>query len=301
MQAVGIDLGGTKIEAQVFSEDWSVIDRRRVATPQTYPDLLNAVRDIIDWAVSLAGRDMAVGISAAGLLNPAEGTVLAANLAASGHPFPIDLNRQIGREVTYVNDSRALALSEAVFGAGRRYGKVLGVVLGTGVSGGLVIDGQLQVGPTNTAGEFGHIAAPAHLVQEFGLPIIDCQCGRRGCIETLISGAGMSRIAAHVAGMKVTPPELVNARNTDPMAQRSWDIWCALIGDLLRALTVITDPDCIVLGGGLSQIAGVGDDVYLAAKAAQFADFDIPPILIAEAGDASGAKGAAYAAIQALA
>ena len=136
MIAAGIDLGGTKIEAQLFDAGWQRVTARRIATPADYPTLVGAVADQIAWAEAQGGAGIAVGIAAAGLVNPATGLALTANLPASGKPFPADIAAAAGRPVTYVNDCRAQALSEARFGAGRGFATVLGLNLGTGLAGG---------------------------------------------------------------------------------------------------------------------------------------------------------------------
>ncbi len=298
MKAVGIDLGGTKIMAQVFDTAWSVVDSRRVPTPQTYPELVVALRDLVGWADALAGQSLPVGIGAAGLIRP-DGTVLTGNLCATGHDLPGDITAAIGRPVAYLNDARAFTLSEAVFGAGRGARTVMALLLGTGVGGGIAVDGQLLAGPTGTGSEFGQIAAPASVVAAHGLPVVRCGCGRMGCIETLLSGAGLSRIGEVTMGAKVAPPDIIAARADDPAARKAWDIWCDLAAELVVTLTLTVDPDCIVLGGGMSLIPGVVEDVQKAAAARQLAGFDVPPLRLAEGGPESGARGAAYAAVMA--
>ncbi len=297
MIAVGIDLGGTKIEAQVFDSHWACIDTRRIPTPLSYDTLLDAIAGLVEWAQSHAALGVPVGIGSAGLVNPKSGIMTAANLPNHQKPFAADLAKTVGRPVSLLNDSQAMALSEAVFGAGRAYPTMLALALGTGVSGALVLNGVLHRGATQTSGEFGHIAAPAHLVQAHGLPLVVCGCGQTGCFETLLSGAGLGRIAAHVTGAALNPKAIIERRRDDPRAREVWDIWCALAADLIRTLTRTCDPDCIVLGGGLSRIEGVAVDLAKAAQAIQFAGFDVPPILLAEGGETSAARGAAYHAV----
>lgn len=294
MKAAGIDLGGTKIEAQLFDDDWHPVMRQRRDTPADYDALVAAIADQIAWAEAQAGAPLPVGIGAAGLVNPETGMALTANLPATGRPFPADIAAAAGRPVTYVNDCRALALSEAVFGLGAGHRTVMSLVLGTGVGGGIAVDRAILQGPTLTGGEFGHTSAPAHLVTAHDLPIWRCGCGRMGCIETYVAGPGMSRLAAHMTGQTVTPPEIAARRDGD-MAQ-VWQAWCALCADMLHSLTLTVDPDLIVLGGGLSQIDGLVEALTDAARAAQIGDFGVVPIAVAQGGDTSGARGAAYAA-----
>lgn len=296
MTAVGIDLGGTKIETQVFDDAWAVVARQRHETPKDYSELVRVMAEQIAWAEEQAGTYVPVGIGAAGLVNPVTGLALTANLAATGHPFPADIAKAAGRDVTYLNDCRALALSEAIFGHGKGHRTVMSLILGTGVGGGICVDGRILQGSTMTGGEFGHTSAPAHLVSKHGLPIIRCGCGRMGCIETYIAGPGLSRLAKHVAGQTLTAPQIAEER--DGSLAEVWQIWCALTADLLHTLTMAADPDIIVLGGGLTRIDGLAGDLSRAMQDAQLSGFAIPPLAVAQGGDASGARGAAYAAWQ---
>lgn len=296
MIAAGIDLGGTKIEAQLFDHDWQVVDRKRVVTPKDYPGLVAAIADLIAWGDATAGQLLPIGIGAAGLLNSTTGLVFAANICASGESLPDDISDAVGRRVTYINDCRAFALSEAVFGAGKRYATVMSLILGTGTGGGIAINGKLLTGPTRTGGEFGHCSAPAALIVQHGLPVMKCGCGRMGCAETYISGPGMERLAVALTGKAMTPREIA-VRDSDA-ARKVWQVWCDMTADMLRNLILTVDPDVIVLGGGLSNIEGIIEDLSNASREAQISDFSVPPIVCAQGGDASGARGAAYAAWQ---
>ena len=296
MIATGIDLGGTKIEAQVFAPDWTVAHRRRIDTPQDYDALVQAMADQIAWANGIAGQPLSTGIAAAGLVNPLTNLAFTANLPATGRPFPADIATSAGQPVTYVNDCRALTLSEAIFGAAQGMTPVIGLILGTGIGGGVAVDGRLIPGPSAVGGEFGHTAAPAHLVAQHDLPILRCGCGRMGCTETLIAGPGLTRIAQRITGQAMTPPDIAATRTTD--SAQVWQIWCDLVAELLMTLTFTIDPQAIVLGGGLSKIPGLTDDLTRAQRRAQLPGFAIPQILIAQGGDTSGARGAAYAALQ---
>ncbi len=297
MIAAGIDLGGTKIEAQVFDPEWNVSARRRVTTPSVYPDLVHAIADQIAWAEAQCPLDVPIGIGAAGLINPQTGLALTANICASGHPLPADIAAAAGRPITYINDCRALALSEAVFGAGRVHRTVVSLILGTGVGGGVAHDGVLHSGPAQVGGEFGHTAAPAHLVAAHDLPILECGCGRMGCAETYIAGPGLSRLAKTLTGLDLTPVEIGERRKGD-MAD-VWSLWCDLVADLLRNLVLTVDPDVVVFGGGLSKFPDLIKDLTPAVQSAQIGDVAIPVLSLAEGGDTSGARGAAYAAWQA--
>jgi predicted NBD/HSP70 family sugar kinase len=297
MSAIGIDLGGTKIEVQVFDNAWNISARNRIDTAGDYAALIKDVVGLIAWADAQTSGDLPVGIGAAGLVHPDSGLVFAANLAASQKPFPEDIARSAGRPITYLNDCRALALSEAIFGRGKDHHIVLALVLGTGIGGGIAVNGALLNGPTQTGGEFGHSAAPAHLIDQHNLPVWPCGCGRVGCIETYIAGPGLVRLAKHILGTDLTTPQIAARchKDTKPV----WEVWCALTVELLHTLTLTVDPNIIVLGGGLTQIDGILADLTKAAARTQFLGFAMPPIVLAEGGDTSGARGAAYAAWQA--
>ena len=297
MNAIGIDLGGTKMEAQVFDYAWSVAARRRRDTPKDYADLVTELADLIRWADAQTSGTVPVGIGAAGLVNPKTGLALTANLVATGQLFPADIACTIGRPVTYMNDCRALALSEAVFGQGKGRRTVMALILGTGVGGGIAVDGAILQGPTHTGGEFGHTSAPAHLVAKHDLPIWRCGCGRMGCIETYIAGPGLVRLAKHILGTDLTTVEIAARRNID--TGPVWQVWCDFSADLLHSLTLTADPDLIVLGGGLTHIDRLVEDLSAAARRAQIGDFAVPEIVLAQGGETSGARGAAYAAWQA--
>ncbi|SEV90978.1 N-acetylglucosamine kinase [Cognatiyoonia koreensis] len=297
--AIGIDLGGSKIETQVFDNNWQVVAKRRVATPTAYDDLIAMLAAEIGWARGIAGADCPVGIGSAGLINRATGLALAANLPITGKAFPADIARSIGSPVHVLNDCRTLALSEAIFGAGHGHRSVAAIVMGTGVSSGLVINGDLVDGPTGTGGEIGHTSAPAHLVQQYGLSLEPCNCGRTGCIEQFVAGPGMARLALALTGHAADP--VVIASDREGVFAPAWQAWNAFAGDLICNLVLTVDPDVIVLGGGLSRIAGVTESLSLAAQAAQIGEFAIPPIVLAAGGETSGARGAAYAATRSLA
>ena len=295
MIAAGIDLGGTKIEAQVFGLDWHAQSRRRVETPHDYAGLVSAMAETIAW-IDTQAPGLPIGISSAGLINPATGLALTANLSATGHAFPADLQAATNRPVRFLNDCRALTLSEAVFGAAKDLSPAIGLILGTGIGGGVAIGGHLVEGPSATGGEFGHFPLSAVPVQRHNLPVLPCGCGRIGCTETLIAGPGLSRIARLKTGRDLSPPQIAELRKTDPAIAEGWSIWLDLLTELLITLTLTVDPACIVLGGGLSQIAGLLDDLRPRLAAAQLPSFTVPDLRLAEGGDASGARGAAWAA-----
>ena len=252
--------------------------------------------DQIAWIEGLS-KGLPIGIAAAGLVNPTTGLALTANLPATGHPFPADIAAAAGRPITYINDCRAQALSEAVFGAARGYRTALALNFGTGLAGGIVIDGQLLPGPTGLGGEFGHFALPANIVAAHALPIVRCGCGRMACTETLIAAPGLSRIHTHLSRTTLTPEAIIGARATDPKAAEAWAIWCDLAAELIHTLCYTVDPECVVLAGGLSRAPGLVDDLSAALQRAQLPGYGVPLIRLAEGGETTGARGAAFAAL----
>jgi predicted NBD/HSP70 family sugar kinase len=296
--AAGIDLGGTKIEAQVFDQSWQKTLHRRIDTPQTYDALVAAMADQIAWIEGQSHRNIPVGISAAGLINPGTGLALTANLPASGRPFPADIRSASGHKISYLNDCRAFILSESRFGAAQGASPALGLILGTGVAGGVVMDGRLMSGFATVGGEFGHFPAAAGPIHRHNLPVVACACGRFGCTETLLAGPGLARIAAHVTGRSISAEDITAGRASDPGLAKVWSIWRELAAELLVTFCMTIDPQVVVLGGGLSRAPGLVDDLSGALRRAMFDGFRCPEIRLAQGGDASGARGAAYAAWQ---
>ena len=296
IHAAGIDLGGTKSEVQLFDAQWQCIDKRRDPTPATYGDLVSLLATQVQWALAQAGQAIPVGLGAAGLLYP-DGTSFTANLPVKGQPLLADIAAAAGHSVTYVNDCRAMTLSEAIYGAGRGHRTVMGLILGTGVGGGIVHDGKLYDGPAGTGGEFGHMPASAEVMMGHNLPIKRCGCGRWGCTETYIAGPGIRDLAEHLMGERLSPEAMAARKDEDPEVAALWSLWLALTADMLLTLVQVADPDVIVLGGGLSQIDGLCDALTHALAKTQIEGFGAPLITLAQGGDASGARGAAMAAV----
>jgi len=294
MIATGIDLGGTKIETQIFDQNWTIVEKRRVPTPTSYPELVRAICDEIQWARS-HNETMPVGIGAAGLID-VSGRALTANLPATGHPIESDIQNAVGGDVYYLNDCRTFTLSEAVFGSGKPYDTVVGIILGTGVGGGACVNQRLVSDPRSIGGEIGHVAAPANLIAAYGLGVLPCGCGRTGCYESYISGPGLTKITAQIIGRHLSPIEIANQRHQDGDIARAWSAWCEIVAEMLITASFILDPDVFVIGGGLSNIAGVAEDLTQAFDQRFLPNFKRPKILIAQGGDSSGGRGAAYAA-----
>jgi len=297
MKSIGIDVGGTKVEAQVFTTEFTVLAASLRDTPRNYRDLVDTVADLIHWGRSEWGVQ-ATGVASAGILNRKSGKTFAANVPIGGEAFPADIARRATSPITYVNDSHAFALSEAVFGAGQGYRRVAGVVIGTGVGGGFVVDRKTDAGHSGLAGEIGHTSIAAAWSDKYGVPLETCGCGRMGCVETYLSGPGLQRLAQAICGQATTVEQIASRREAD--MQVVWTAWCDLGAELLRNLVLMHDPDVIVLGGGLSRIETVAAELSQALESKKISDFPMPPVLLAQGGPTSGARGAAYAARQAL-
>lgn len=294
MRAAGIDLGGTKIETRLYGSDWSVLDTRRTATPQSYDALVAELLDHLKW-VRAASPTVPVGVGSPGFVDRQTGLMTTANLPATRRPLPADLSEGFGAPVTFVNDCRAFALSEAVLGAGRGERSVMGLVIGTGLAGGLVIDGVLLPDLNGTAGEYGHTPLSAVQVAKHNLPILQCGCGRMGCVETLVAGPGLVRLAAHLGFGDVDTRTIF----ADPAFEPVLAVWAEIAGSLVAMLMATLDPDCIVLGGGLSNMPDVTRRLSEATESTLLHGTRTPEFRIAEGGPESGARGAALAALEA--
>ena len=287
----GIDLGGTKIEARLFDgPDARTVDLRRCPTPQdSYEALLDAVSDQIRWLEARAGDPhLPVGLAMPGTLDPATGISFAANVPTTGRAPTYDLAARHARPVPVVNDGMAFALSEATVGAAAGHRSVMGLVLGTGVGGGLCLDGALPHRHAGLAVEIGHVGLSAAILRRHDLPALPCGCGRSGCVETLISGTGLATLAGHVTG---TPTPADAQRD-----ERVLSIWADLAGDTLATIQMLLDPDAIVLGGGLSRMPDVVARLTAGLAANRLGTARAPLLLVAQHGDSSGARGAALLA-----
>lgn len=292
----GIDLGGSKIEATLFDGTLTPITTRRTATPQdSYSDLLNALGGEVAWLRGQACQpDLPVGIGVPGLIDATTGRSVTANLPASGKPLGADIKARNGGPIRLANDCKCLALSEALDGAGQGHRTVFGLVLGTGIGGGVVVDGSLLPGPNIVAGEIGHVALPATLVTRHKLPILPCGCGAEGCFETYLSGTGMTRLSESLTGRRRTAEDIVAAaRRNEAAAAHIFEVWLQIAGQLLRSVQLHIDPDCIVLGGGLSKVEGLHHALADALALAALPGLRVPRICKPRFGDSSGARGAA--------
>ncbi len=295
MKSGGIDLGGTKIEARLFdTESHTTLATRRIPTPsENYTAFLDAVQAQIEWLMAQADmRDLPVGLAVPGVLDPDTGRLFAANIVASGQMLGKDLEDRLGRDLPLINDCMAFALSESCGGAGQGFHTVLGLVLGTGVGAGICIDRRLPSRAGGLAVEIGHVAAPAGLVARHGLPLFACGCGRKGCLETYISGTGLANIAEYKLGRRLSAEAVVAENHQDCL-----DIWADITGDCLVTLQLTLAPHCIVLGGGVSNMSGISQLLERKMASHLLPGLRPPKIMVASHGDSSGARGAALLAV----
>ena len=289
---IGLDLGGTKIEALLLAPDDTVLLRQRVPSPvgEGYDAVLSSLHGLINETTLLVppGSSYTVGIGIPGSLDAVTGLVRNANSTCLiGHPLKDDLERLLGRPVGIRNDADCFTLAECRLGAGRGDGVVFGVILGTGCGGGLSIGGEVREGPHRIAGEWGHLS-----VDPVGAP---CYCGNRGCVETKISGSGVEREFARRYGRKLKVEEIVTAaRGGDPECREAFDRFLDDFGRSLGGLISIIDPDAVVLGGGLSGIHELYTIVIDRVRQYAFHNDLRTPILKNELGDSAGVFGAAW-------
>ncbi|MGD9538172.1 MAG: ROK family protein [Alphaproteobacteria bacterium] len=293
---IGVDMGGTKIEALALGDDGAERLRLRIETPRgNYRATVGAVADLVGRIEAELGKTGTVGVGIPGAVSPLTGVIKHANSTwMIGKPFERDLSERLGRPVRLANDADCFALSEATDGAGAGAGTVFGVILGTGTGGGIVVNGRLLSGPNAIAGEWGHNPLPWPRDDERPGP--PCWCGKAGCIETFLSGPALARDYA-ASGGEAVPAEEVAARIAagEPMALGALDRYVDRLGRALATVVNLIDPDVIVLGGGVSNI----DALYapLPERLGRYV-FSHEPIVTrvvrARFGDSSGVRGAAW-------
>jgi len=294
---LGVDLGGTKIEAALLESDGSTPFRERVPTPNSYPEKILAIRDLVLKLENAAGLDtpLPVGIGHPGSLNPRTGIMRNANSTAlNGHAFDNDLQNALNRPVRCSNDANCFALSEARDGAGRGARSVFGVIAGTGVGGGMVLDGQLITGTDGNAGEWGHTALPRLTETEFKQAPA-CHCGLTGCVEAWCSGPALSNDHARNTGETLTAHDIAKAaQQGDVRAQASLDRHADRFARALSNIINVFDPEVIVLGGGLSNLEGFAERLQTRLANWAFTDELVTQIRTPVHGDSSGVRGAAW-------
>jgi predicted NBD/HSP70 family sugar kinase len=279
---IGIDLGGTKIEALALDAAGREVIRKRIPSPRgDYAATISAISSL----VSEVGEG-SVGIGIPGALSQVTGLVKNANSTwLIGQPLKEDLEKALGRPVKLENDANCFALSEATDGAGKGAAVVFGVILGTGVGGGIVVNGQVLSGANAIAGEWGHNPLPLPSAQD--LPLPDCYCGRAGCIETYLSGPGLARDHELRTGRRLLPEEIVS------LGDQSLERYVERLARALASVINLLDPEVIVLGGGMSKVGRLYTEVPRLWSRYVFSDHVATRLAPPVHGDSSGVRGAA--------
>ena len=307
----GIDIGGSKIELVAFRDDdcgLAEVHRERIATPGTdFDAFVREMTALVERGDAALGLRAPAGIGLPGIIDSASGRQVSSNVPAlNGRLVVSALRDALQRPVAIGNDCQCFALSEAQGGAADGLPSMFGAIIGTGAGGGYCVEGRLLRGMNGIAGEWGHWPVPAPLLIQHAVPILDCPCGRSGCMERYVSGPGMSKLHAHFGGGSDgvgDAPLAIAARAQagDRTAEHTLAVHLDLLGHALATLVITLDPHAIVLGGGLSQLAHLYERLPAAVRRHLFAGVQVPPILPPRFGDAGGARGAALLARQALA
>jgi len=292
---IGIDLGGTKIEGIAIDEAGVERLRLRVPTPKgEYAAIIEALSGLVGDIEKTVGVRGTVGVGIPGAVSPATGLVKNANtVELIGHPLDKDLSQALEREVRVANDANCFALSEATDGAGAGGSVVFGVILGTGVGGGIVVDGRILVGQHAIAGEWGH--NPLAWPRDNERPGYPCFCGRPGCNESFLAGPSLGRDHKTVTGQDLKAPEIAaRAEAGDSVCLTTMVRYEDRLARALAVIINVLDPDYVVLGGGVSNIERLYREVPLVLPKYVFSDKVTTPIVKAKYGDSSGVRGAAW-------
>jgi len=292
---IGIDLGGSKIEVAALDRDGAIRLRRRIPTPAgDYAATIAALKGLVEGSEVELGARASVGIAIPGAISPATGLVKNANSTCLiGRPFDRDVMAALGRPVRLANDANCFALSEATDGAAQGGRTVFGVILGTGVGGGIVVDGRVLTGPNAIAGEWGHAPLPWPRDEERPGPL--CYCGKRGCIEAFLSGPSLVRDHREFTRESCEPAEIAaRAAAGEAAAAASLSRYLDRLARGLAMVINLIDPDIIVLGGGLGQIAQLYGEVPARWGAYVFSDTVETKLHPPRWGDSSGVRGAAW-------
>ena len=285
MYKIGVDLGGTKTEIIVLDENLNVMERKRVSTPQNnYDEIINTITTLVS-DVSQSISDFSLGVCCPGAISKQTGVIKNSNTQCLiGKSLKEDLENKLEKNIFIENDANCFTLAESKLGAGIGFDLIFGVIMGTGVGGGIVIDNTLHSGRTNIAGEWGH-----HTLHQNGN---SCYCGKNGCVETYISGPSLEKRWNQLTGLTQTMPEIIE--NFDNSIGKQWkNEFLENFGHGLANVIDILDPDAIILGGGLSNIDFLYHEGKESIYSKVFSDMIETPILKNNLGDSSGVFGAA--------
>ena len=295
MIRIGVDFGGTKIEAAALDEAGAIIARARAPNPGHYEGSLQTVRAVVAETERLSGAlGATVGIGVPGSTSPKSGRMRNANSVwLNDRPFHQDLEETLGRPIRLENDANCFALSEACGGAADGAEVVFGAILGTGCGGGVVVRGRTIEGRNHIGGEWGHTPLPWPNREEFDAH--RCWCGRRNCLETWISGTALGATSERATGERATAAAVVAAaRDGEAAAGAVFEAWIERLGRAFAVICDILDPDVIVCGGGMSNVAEIYEQVTPHIRRHVFSDVFSTPVLQALHGDSSGVRGAAW-------
>jgi fructokinase len=292
---IGIDLGGTKIEAIALDADTPVAVRRRLATPRDYAGTLDTMVRLVAEIEAETGSTGSVGVGIPGVVSRTTGLVKNANSTwLIGRPLLADLEARLARPVRVANDANCFTLSEAIDGAGQGFDTVFGVILGTGVGGGIAIRQRIHEGPNQIAGEWGHNPLP-WMTEEERAAAPGCYCGKNGCVETFLSGPGFERDHAVRSGARCSSQDIVrSAASGDAHAIRTLERYHDRLARGLAFVIDLLDPDVIVLGGGMSNLPDLPSAVSALLPRYVFSDTVLTKLVLNAHGDSSGVRGAAW-------
>ena len=289
MHKIGIDLGGTKIEGILLDEKYNTIQRKRMETHQEngYDSIVKSITSLVNELKSkqvATAQETSVGICTPGVINTKSGLIKNSNTQCLiGMPLKKDIENMLRYEIFMENDANCFALAESLLGSAIGYDVVFGVIMGTGVGGGIVINGTLHKGRANIAGEWGH-----HTLHPNGN---ECYCGKQGCVETYISGPALEKRWLEITGKK-EPLQSIAQDLSDEKAKQWKKEFLENFGISLANVIDILDPDVIVLGGGVSNIPFLYDEGKKVVYDNVFSDFIETPILKNSLGDSAGTFGA---------
>ena len=286
MNKIGIDLGGTKIEGILLDDSFNVVERTRIPTQQEkgYKSIINSIVSLVEELKIKASDNVTIGVSAPGAISKKSGLIKNSNTQCLiGMPLKEDLKQALDQEIAIDNDANCFALAEATLGAAKNHNVVFGVIMGTGVGGGIVINGEVHRGRTYIAGEWGH-----HTLRINGNK---CYCGKLGCVETYISGPALEKRWTELTGKTESLPSIIHNLGTEKGQQWKKE-FLENFGIGLANVIDILDPDVIVLGGGISNISFLYDEGRDAVYDKVFSDLVDTPILKNQLGDSAGVFGA---------